>query len=103
MSERLKYFLRNSLAPAGLHLGIALMLSRLDPCNNNPGCMAGSLSGYFLVLFTIPTLVLLTVFAVVQAFVSEPNFNRHLKINSILAIVPFVIAGLLYLALKLSR
>ena len=81
--------------PAIIHLLLFGILSSLDPCNGNSGCMAGSLSGFFLVLFTLPTLLLLLLFTLVQIASISQNYRKYLKINISLSILPFLVAFLI--------
>jgi len=84
--------------PVLLHLLLYAILARYDPCRGNSGCMAGSLSAYFLVLFTLPTMVLLSIFTLVQVFGSSHNYRKFLWVNTILSVSPFVV-GFVGLAL----
>ena len=87
--------------PLLLHLMIFAVLSTFDPCNNNSGCMAGSATAYFFILFTIPLAILLLLISVFRLFSSHNRYKKYFKINAGLSIFPFVMACLIYIATKL--
>lgn len=88
------------LFPLAVHVFMFLILNANDPCNNNPGCMAGSVSGYFFFLLSIPTLVIILIAGLVQKSGVKENFKRYLLINSSIAIFPFVLSFFIYLVAR---
>ena len=94
---KLLLFSRNLLLPAFTHILIVGAFSTIDPCNDNPGCMAGTPTFYFLFLVTAPVMLVLLVGNIFQLLVDKPNYSKYLKINFGIALVPFpLIAGLVY-------
>ena len=86
--------------PALAHLSIVGAYSTVDPCNNNPGCMAGTPTIYFLVIGSAPTLFILLIVAIIQAGISKPNYSKYLKINFFVAFSPYALLGLVYIGAK---
>ena len=93
----------NFIVPLILHFVIFAIGASMDPCNNNAGCMAGSATAYFLILFTLPTVVILFITVLFQKFSPGPNRHKYLKINIILVLVPFFIVGLIIIWVKLFK
>ena len=85
------------LIPVGIHFIIFMILSAFDPCKNNPGCMAGSLSGYFLFLFSVPTVFIILVAAMFQKPRLIDKFKKYFLINTSIAVLPFILSMLIYL------
>jgi len=54
--------------------------------------MAGTPTAYFFYLVTLPTLVVLFFSSLIQAWMKSQNYLKYLKINCIIAIVPFLLA-----------
>jgi|APSaa5957512535_1039671.scaffolds.fasta_scaffold29061_6 hypothetical protein len=95
--KKLVLFLRNLLLPAFIHFLIVGAFSTIDPCNNNPGCMAGSSTFYFLLLITTPVMLVLFVGSIIQLMIEEPNYSKYLIINLGIALIPIpLVAGIIY-------
>lgn len=95
MACRLLLFARNCLLPAALNALVVLLYSFNDPCNNNPGCMAGSATFYLYVLVCLPTAVALFLVTVFQMTRPQPARLRYFLINLGIAASPFVLLALL--------
>ena len=87
---------RNLLIPAIIHLLIIGIYSTIDPCNNNPGCMAGTLTVYFMMLFTGPTLIILLIANLMQCSLYSEKYSKYLVINISISLFPYVLAGGIY-------
>ena len=73
-----------------------LVVSSVDPCRNNPGCMAGSLSGYTAILVLPASLLILLIATLIEWATGRVSGRTALIINTGLAALPFVlIFGLL--------
>ncbi len=103
MSDKSRAITRNLLLPILLHLAIVGAYSGIDPCNNNPGCMAGSPTIYFTILFTLPTLLILFIVNLFQAFSKRPDYRRYLKINIKISLLPFILVLIFYLGAQLLK
>lgn len=97
---KLTYVLRNLLVPAVTHLAIVGAYSTVDPCNNNPGCMAGTPTAIFFIVGTLPALAVLIVLNLFQSLKKHPNYAKYLTVNMVVVIVPFILAGVIYLLSK---
>jgi hypothetical protein len=84
------YSLRNFVLPVLLHLLIIGAYSRVDPCNDNPGCMAGSASLFFVILVSAPTIAILVAASLVQLLRKGRNYTKYLLINSAIAVFPYI-------------
>lgn len=82
--------------PILLQIACLLVLSSIDPCNKNPGCMAGSITGYALIL-VMPASLLVLIIATIIEWVTDRVSGRTAVITNVsLALLPFVlIFGLL--------
>ncbi len=94
------YFLRNLFVPVVLHILIIAAYSTIDPCNGNPGCMAGSATAFFLILVSAPTILILLITTTFQAFETSPNYSKYLKINIGIALVPYLLVGILIIGVR---
>jgi len=91
------------IVPLVLHLAIFSFASLYDPCNNNPGCMAGSLTAYFFILCTLPTIIILCITSLIQNHYlkSQPNkSSKYFKINIFIALVSFVLVFVFFIVMK---
>ena len=94
------------IVPGTLHLAIFAGLALFDPCNNNSGCMAGSISAYFLILFTLPTIIILLIssFAQHRYLKSEPSkHSKYFKVNLFLALISFVLVAIFFMGMKVFQ
>ncbi len=83
--------------PILAQVGCLLFLTTVDPCRNNPGCMAGSLSGYAAILIMPATVVVLLVATLIEWATGRVSGRVALTINATLALLPFaLIFGLLF-------
>jgi len=95
--KKLGIFLTNLLLPAFIHILIVSAFSTIDPCNDNPGCMMGSLTFYFLLFITAPVMFVLFIGSIIQLLIDKPNYPKYLKINLGIALIPLpIVAGLVY-------
>lgn len=94
-------FLRNLLLPALIHILIVGAFSTIDPCNDNPGCLAGSPTFYFLFLITTPVMVVLFVASIIQMLINKPNYSKYLKINLGIVLVPFPLVTVIVYASRI--
>ena len=78
--KKLVLFLRNLLLPAFIHFLIVGGFSAIDPCIDNPGCMAGSPTFYFLMLISTPVMLVLIVVSIIQLLIDNPNYSKYLKL-----------------------
>ncbi len=85
------------LLPVLLQVICVLIVSHFDPCNNNPRCMAGTITGFSAIIIIPPTLVILFFITLVEVGSRKVEYQKALTINSILAILPFVLI-FMYLA-----
>jgi hypothetical protein len=79
------------IIPLLIQVVCVLIVSIFDPCNNNPGCMAGNITAYSAILILPSTLVILLFVTFVEVIIKTVEYKKALKINSILAIVPFIL------------
>ncbi len=93
-------FLRNLLLPALIHILIVGAFSTIDPCNNNPGCMAGTPTIYFLFLVSAPVMLVLLVTNIVQLLIEKPNYAKYLKVNLGIALIPFPLVVVIVYAMR---
>ncbi|MEM7283958.1 MAG: hypothetical protein AAF438_20270 [Pseudomonadota bacterium] len=78
------------------HASIVLfVLQKGDPCNNNPGCMAGSGTQYFIALISIPTMLVMLLTTVVSLFRQRSGFRKILGINFAISVLPFIVLKIL--------
>ena len=89
--KRFTYFLTVLLPPLVLHWGIFFYFAQFDPCIGNPGCMAGSASLYFQYFISIPTSIVVFISAAVQGLLLKEKYRKHLLINFVLAVLPFLL------------
>lgn len=77
--------------PLLIQWAIWYLLMINDPCNNNPGCMAGSISGYSLILIMLPSLLLVLLMGLFEVFVFNARYKTALVINTSTTIAPFLL------------
>ena len=82
------------ILPILLQLVCVLIVSQFDPCRNNPGCMAGNITACSAILIIPPSLVILVFIAFIEAGSRKVEYRKALKINSVLALLPFVLVFL---------
>jgi hypothetical protein len=83
--------------PVLVQIACLLVLSSIDPCKNNTGCMAGSITGYALILVMPASVLVLIVATIIEWASGRIGGRAALKINVSLALLPFaLIFGLLY-------
>ena len=80
--------------PVLLQVVCVLIVSQFDPCNNNPGCMAGNITAYSAIFILPPSLVILAFLSFIEAGSRKVEYRKALKINSVLALLPFVLVFL---------
>ena len=79
------------IIPLLLQVVCVLIVNYFDPCNNNPGCMAGNITGIS-ALFILPlTLVILALITFIEVGSRKVDYKKALKFNSVLALLPFVL------------
>jgi hypothetical protein len=78
------------LLPMAIQVACLFLLAAVDPCNNNPGCMAGSLTGYALVLLLPASLIFLIFLTLIEEAFKSIRFKVVLIVNSALAFLPFL-------------
>ncbi len=69
----------------------SLVLSSIDPCNQNPGCMAGNVTIYAAVLILPTTLILLIISTAIVFARGKMSGRRALITNSLFALAPFIL------------
>lgn len=89
--------------PALSHFTILYAATHFDPCNGNPGCMAGTLSIYFFIFISLPTLVLLLISTLIQVMKKSLLFKRMLSINMTIALVPMIASAFVIIVWQMSK
>ena len=77
--------------PSLLQAFCILVLSSIDPCNDNPGCMAGNVTTYAAILILPATLIILIVSTAIAFARRKMSGRRALITNSLFALAPFVL------------
>lgn len=69
---------------------LVLVLSSIDPCNSNPGCMAGNITIYVTILVLPATLLLLLISTAIAWARGKMSAQRAIVTNCCFALLPFV-------------
>lgn len=76
--------------PLLLQVVLVFFISAIDPCNNNPGCMAGSVTTYLVILILPSSFIILSLITYLEYISCKLSYYKSLTINIILASIPFV-------------
>jgi len=83
------------IGPIIFQIVLILFISAIDPCNNNPGCMAGSITAYAVLLVLPSSFVILSLISYFEYITGKVSFYNSLTINCVLAALPFVLVLIL--------
>lgn len=76
--------------PLLLQVICVLVLHRFDPCTGNPGCMAGSITGYSAIFILPATMLVLLFLTFIEVTSRKARYTMALRINSMFALMLFV-------------
>jgi hypothetical protein len=84
------------IVPILVQIACLFVVSSVDPCNSNPGCMAGTMTSYVAIFVLPASLLVLVIATIIEWATGKVSGRTALIINVCLALIPFaLIFGLL--------
>ena len=77
--------------PIVIQILCVIVLSFIDPCRNNPGCMTGSITAYAAILVIPASLLVLIFAAIFERAIGRISARNAIVVNSVVALVPFAL------------